>query len=151
MLEIRQLIGKVDSVTIDPELLTGDPIVDNQSAFLISVKAGGLCAVDENGYATVADGASDTAIGVFTNDGVSNPLDNAPNVASGLLGVLIGGGLLATDQVAGVIAAGTLLYAGTGTEKGLFTSTIPVEGAVAVGISRSKNSTTNKTLLVQAF
>lgn len=149
MIEIRQLIGKVDSVAIDPTTLTGDPIVDNRGAFLISVVAGGLASVNDEGYVSVADGATDVAIGVFTNDGVSNPLDNSPAVASGMLGVLIGGGLIVTDQIVETgVVAGTKLYVGTAANAGKFT-TVESTDATVVGIARSKNSATDKSLLVQ--
>ena len=78
MIDIRQLMGKVDSVAVDPAILTGDPVIDNTQALLISIKAGGLASVDTNGYVALADGATENAIGVFANDGVSNPLDNSP-------------------------------------------------------------------------
>lgn len=150
MIDIRHLIGKVDSVPVDPSALTGDPIVDNASAFLLSIIGGGLASVDENGYVAVADGATDAVIGVFTNDGVANPLDNSPVVASGLVGVLIGGGLIVTDQVVDTnVNAGDYLYAGTTTNVGKFTKVAPAETSAIVGIARSKNSAQDKSLLVQ--
>lgn len=148
MIEIRQLMGKVDSVAINPSNLTGDAIVDNQSAFMKSIVSGGVATVDADGY-ILPGSESEFAIGIFVANAAANPLENYPASASGLIGVIIGGALVVTDQVSeGNISAGTLLYSGA---NGNFTSTAPSDTARAVGIARSKNSSADKRLLVHVY
>lgn len=153
MLKIDHVFGTADSsFALDPSQLTGDINVDSRSAYVTKFVGGRLATLGADGYIKLADGATNEfAEGFIINDAAGYFMENTPALASGVVSVLVGGGVVYTDQIVETnVVAGDKLYAGTGNNVGILTKTNPhaTKGAV-VAIARSANSATDKTVRVR--
>lgn len=156
MLTILYVFGAQDTtLPLDPDGFTGDPIVDRDLAYVQGLVAGRAVQQDSDGYAQLADGARGSSKykgieGVIINDAAGNAFENWPALAS-MLCPIVTGGLIETDQVVDTdVTYGDPLYVGTSTNVGLFTTTDPGT-SVVVGVARSENSVSDKTLRIRLF
>lgn len=155
MLKIHYVVGPQDStIEINPAHITGVYATDRASADLTKFVAGRMVTIGTDGYATLTDGQHATLYrgteGCIINDAIGKDFENWPALASGKIPVVKG--LIETDQVVETnVAPGDLLYAGTSTNVGLFTKTAPSGTPVPVGIARTGNSATDKTVRVRMF
>lgn len=151
MLRIKYVFGALDgSNELNPAKLTGDLNTDLQSDYLQGLVAGRVGAV-KGGYVELAeDGDSDT--GLIVHDAVSQYGTNQAAVATGKLTLLVGGGVVETDQVVETdIKAGDLLYIGKGENAGLLTKNKPADNSKSVAIARTGNSAIDKTITIRFF
>lgn len=146
MLKQLYLYGSSDSeFDLDPALLAGDLDTIRAGTIIQGLKAGRLATVNDKGYVRLAV-KTDYVPGFIINDAAGYSFENTPAIASGKVPLLSGGGLVETDQVVeGDIKAGTPLYVGA---DGMVTK-VKASDSVQLGISRSENSATDKTLRVQ--
>lgn len=116
-----------------------------QDADILALKGGRVVKLGADGVELAASGDEQFA-GFLVNDVAGNDYENVPAYASGKAPVMLGGGLVETDQVIeDDIASGELLYIGA---DGQLTNTDP-GSATPFGLARSSNSATDKTLKVQ--
>ena len=155
MLRILYVYGAQDTtLPLDQTSFTGDPMVDRLLTYIQNLDAGCCVQQDTSGYIALADGSRATYYrgieGVIINDAAGNEFENWPALASGLVPVVTLG-LIETDKVVETnITYGTILYAGTSTNVGLFTSTAPQSGVlVPAGVARSANSASDKTTRIR--
>ena len=149
MLNILYVNGSRDSeFDINPAHLTGDLKTVLASADIQKLKAGRVATVGADGYVTLAKAGDDDAAfaGFIILDAAGQPYENCPAIASGKLPLLVGGGLVETDEVVETnIKAGDKLYIG---DNGQLTKTKGT-ATVAFGLARSANSAADKTVRVQ--
>ena len=154
MLKIDYIFGASDNgFPLDKSKLTGDVAVDSKSEYVSSLVAGKVAALDGNGNIKLCDGASDFAEGFIINDASGYFMENTPALASGVVPVLVGGGICETDQVVETdIKPGDKLYVGTGDNAGLLTKNDPTgddKNGQVFAIARSGNSAANQTIKVR--
>jgi hypothetical protein len=153
MLKISHVFGAADSgFKLDPSELTGDINVDSKSAYVTALVAGRVAAIGADGYIKLCDGLGangETPEGFIINDAAGYFMENTPALASGVVTVLVGGGVASTDQVVDTdITSGDKLYVGTGANIGLLTTTAPA-GATVFAVARTSNSASDKTVQVR--
>lgn len=146
MLKIKYIFGAIDgTVDLDPALLVGDVSAFQANATVQGLKGGRLATIGSDGYARLAvDG--DLFAGFIVNDAAGYSFENVPALGSGKLPILIGGGVVETDQVIqDDIAPGDELWIGA---DGKLTNVDPTTGP-AIAIARSGNSAADLTITVQ--
>ena len=147
MLNILYINGSRDSeFEINPAHLVGGIGAVRASANIQKLKAGRVATVGADGYVKVAGDDDAQFAGFIINDAAGYEFENTPAIASGKLPLLIGGGLVETDQVKETdIKPGDQLYIG---DNGVLTKT---KGTLknVFGLARSANSAANKLVRVQ--
>ena len=151
MLRIKYVFGALDgSNELNPAKLTGDLNTDLQSDYLQGLVAGRVAAV-KGGYIELAEDG-DADVGLVVHDAVSQYGTNQGAVATGKLTILVGGGVVETDQVVETnVQAGDLLYIGKGKNAGLLTKTKPSDNAKPVAVARTGNTANDKTIVIRFF
>ena len=151
MLKIKAVYGGTDNgFTLDPSKLTGDIAKDANSDYVKSLVGGKLACIGSDGFIKLAE-SSDVVEGFIVNDASGYFMENTPALASGIVTVLCGGGVVLSDQVVeDDIKSGDKLYAGTGDNKGLLTKS-GAEGAAVIGVARTGNNSSDKTVELRFF
>jgi len=150
MLNIKGVFGGSDNgFTLDGSKLTGDVAEDSRSEYVGQFVGGRLASIGSDGFIKLTEGDKDYAEGFIINDASGYFMENTPALASGIVTVLCGGGVVLTDQVVEEdIAAGDKLYAGKEGNAGLVTKT---ETGSAIGVARTGNSASDKTIELRFF
>jgi hypothetical protein len=153
MLKIDHVFGTADSgFVLDKSKLTGDVAVDSRNGYVAGLVGGRVATTDANGNVKLCDGKTEFAEGFIINDASGYFMENTPALASGIVTVLVGGGVCNTDQVVEEnIVSGDKLYVGTSDNVGLLTKVDPTgDGSGTVfAIARSGNSAADKTVKVR--
>lgn len=148
-LDVKMIAGAIVSLPIDitKTALEGNEFI--QDTYIQSLKPGVVVGMSSDGYIKPAGTADIVPLGFLVNDAAGYANQNVNARANGLVAVLTGNGnQFVTDNVANTdITPGAKLYADS---KGVLTTTEGTD-AVAVAVSLSQNSATNKSILVQAL
>lgn len=147
MLKIINSYGGTDStVKLDQTGLTGDVTVDRNSDYVRSLVGGRVVTLDASGSVQLAED-TDFVEGFIVNDASGYEFENIPALASGIVTILTGGGVVITDQVVeSNVVVGDKLYA-----KGGMLSKVPTDASTAIvfGYARTANSASDKSLTVR--
>lgn len=149
MLKIINVYGGTDStIKLNQTNLTGNVAEDRNSDYVRSLVAGRLVSLDANGFVKLANGA-DFVEGFIINDASGYEFENVPALASGIVTVITGGGVVITDQVIDDnIVVGDKLYV----SNGMITKVDPTgddANGTVIGYARTANSANDKSLTVR--
>ena len=130
---------------VDPALLeTANGFLDHipANATVQALKGGSPVCYGADGFLKLADGATDTPLGLLVNDATSAFYENMPGAASATLAVTWGnfGGITDRIDTSLTFKKGDKLYAGTGAKLGLLTNVAPGADAHVIAIANSTAS-----------